>query len=58
MSVLDHYTKATEYESVLVSFLMVLSIRADHGWEDFSGFTPILSTIVTIAQLFHHKIYR
>ncbi|KAK0760426.1 hypothetical protein N5P37_006620 [Trichoderma harzianum] len=29
ISTLDHFTKATEYDSVLVSFLMVLSVRVD-----------------------------
>ncbi|SCV59328.1 uncharacterized protein FFFS_13897 [Fusarium fujikuroi] len=29
ISVLDHFTKDTEYDSVLVSFLTVLSVRAD-----------------------------
>ncbi|KAK1621515.1 hypothetical protein BDP81DRAFT_512085 [Colletotrichum phormii] len=29
ISVLDHFTKDSEYDSVLVSFLTVLSIRAD-----------------------------
>lgn len=29
ISILNHFTKDTEYNSVLVSFLTVLSIRAD-----------------------------
>jgi len=29
ISVLDHFTKDTEYDSVLVSFLTVLSVRVD-----------------------------
>ena len=33
ISVLDHFTKDTEYDSVLVSFLTVLSVRADGTWE-------------------------
>ncbi|KAK2035691.1 hypothetical protein LZ31DRAFT_486258, partial [Colletotrichum somersetense] len=52
LSVLDHQTKGTEYDSILVSFFMVLSIRADYGWEDFSSFTPKLSAITTMARLF------
>ncbi|KAM0277281.1 hypothetical protein ACHAQH_005940 [Verticillium albo-atrum] len=51
ISILDHETKDTEYESILVSFLMVLSIRADHGWESFSNFTPKLSAIVAVSRL-------
>ena len=31
--VLDHFTKDTGYDSVLVSFLTVLSVRADGTWE-------------------------
>jgi hypothetical protein len=29
ISILDYYTKATEYNSILVSFIMVLSVRPD-----------------------------
>ncbi|KAF5709485.1 nwd1 protein [Fusarium globosum] len=38
ISVLDHFTKDTEYDSVLVSFLTV-SVRADGTWEGYEGFT-------------------
>jgi hypothetical protein len=31
IAILDHYTKEMEYISVLVSFLMVLSVREDGG---------------------------
>lgn len=36
----------------MVSFLIVLSIRLDKTWESFSAFTPKLSTIIAISQLF------
>lgn len=52
ISVLDHETKDTEYESILVSFITVLSIRADHGWEDYGSFTPKLSAVATMSRLF------
>jgi hypothetical protein len=29
ISILDHFTKDTEYDSVLISFLTILSVRAD-----------------------------
>ncbi|KAH7459260.1 hypothetical protein FOMA001_g20082 [Fusarium oxysporum f. sp. matthiolae] len=51
ISVLDHFTKDTEYDSVLVSFLTVLSVRADGTWEGYEGFTPKLSAIMAISRL-------
>ncbi|KAK1633201.1 hypothetical protein BDP81DRAFT_452314 [Colletotrichum phormii] len=51
ISVLDHFTKDSEYDSVLVSFLTVLSIRADGAWEGYGGFTPKLSAIMAISRL-------
>lgn len=51
ISTLDHFTKATEYDSVLVSFLMVLSVRADDQWESYGNFTPKLSGIMSVARL-------
>ncbi|RKK19457.1 hypothetical protein BFJ66_g15721 [Fusarium oxysporum f. sp. cepae] len=51
ISVLDHFTKDTEYDSVLVSFLTVLSVRADGMWEGYKGFTPKLSAIMAISRL-------
>ncbi|KAF5268072.1 hypothetical protein FOXYS1_1041 [Fusarium oxysporum] len=51
ISILDHFTKDTEYGSVLVSFLTVLSVRADGTWEGYAGFTPKLSAIMAISRL-------
>lgn len=51
ISILDHFTKDTEYDSVLVSFLTVLSIRADGTWESYDNFTPKLSAIMAISRL-------
>ncbi|KAM6513757.1 hypothetical protein FALCPG4_014975 [Fusarium falciforme] len=51
ISVLDHFTKDTEYDSVLVSFLTVLSVRADGTWEGYANFTPKLSAIMAIPRL-------
>ncbi|EGU72775.1 hypothetical protein FOXB_16716, partial [Fusarium oxysporum f. sp. conglutinans Fo5176] len=52
ISVLDHFTKVTEYDSILVSFLTVLSIRDDKTWETFANFTPKLSAIMAISRVF------
>ncbi|KAJ3453241.1 hypothetical protein MRS44_018896 [Fusarium solani] len=52
VSVLDHFTKSTEYDSVLVSFLMVLSIRNDNTWESYTNFTPKLSAVMAISRVF------
>jgi RecQ family ATP-dependent DNA helicase len=51
ISILDHLTKDTEYDSILVSFLTVLSIRPDDTWEGYSNFTPKLSAIMAISRL-------
>jgi hypothetical protein len=51
ISVLDHFTKDSEYDSVLVSFLTVLSVRADGSWEGYANFTPKLSAIMAISRL-------
>jgi hypothetical protein len=52
ISVLDHFTKVTEYDSILVSFLTVLSIRDDKTWETFANFTPKLSAIMAVSRVF------
>ncbi|KAJ4138000.1 hypothetical protein NW754_001360 [Fusarium falciforme] len=52
VSVLDHFTKSTEYDSVLVSFLMVLSIQNDNTWESYTNFTPKLSAVMAISRVF------
>ncbi|KAM6513777.1 hypothetical protein FALCPG4_014992 [Fusarium falciforme] len=51
ISVLDHFTKDTEYDSVLVSFLTVLSVCADGTWEGYANFTPKLSVIMAVSRL-------
>lgn len=51
ISILNHFTKDTEYNSVLVSFLTVLSICADGTWESYNNFTLKLSAIMTISRL-------
>jgi hypothetical protein len=52
ISVLDHFTKVTEYNSILVSFLTVLSIRDNKTWETYANFTPKLSAIIAVSQVF------
>ncbi|KAK2684852.1 hypothetical protein QWA68_016129 [Fusarium oxysporum] len=41
----------TEYDSVLVSFLTVISVQTDGTWEGYGGFTPKLSAIMAISRL-------
>nr|CEG03630.1 unnamed protein product [Fusarium acuminatum CS5907] len=52
ISILDHFTKDTEYDSVLVSFLTVLSVRVDGTWEGYGGFMLKLSAIIAISRLY------
>ncbi|KAJ3455642.1 hypothetical protein MRS44_017124 [Fusarium solani] len=51
ISVLDHFTKDTEHDSVLVSFLTVLSVRADGTWEGYANSTPQLSSLQPLCAL-------
>ena len=51
IAILDHYTKNSEYDSILISFLTILSLRADGTWESYLGFTPKLSAILAISRL-------
>lgn len=51
ISVLNHCTKITDYNSILVSFLIVLSIYADDTWEIYFGFTSKLSAIMAISRV-------
>ncbi|KAL6412376.1 uncharacterized protein AUP68_03578, partial [Ilyonectria robusta] len=51
ISILNHFTKTTEYQSILISFLIVLSIRSNKTWEIYSNFTPKLSAIIAISRL-------
>ncbi|KAH6957458.1 hypothetical protein DER45DRAFT_615391 [Fusarium avenaceum] len=48
----DIDNKVTEYDSILVSFLTVLSIRDDKTWETYTNFTPKLSAIMAISRVF------
>lgn len=50
--ILDYYIKATEYNSILVSFIMVLSVRPDKIWEIFINLTLKLSAIIALSRLF------
>ncbi|KAH7242834.1 hypothetical protein B0J15DRAFT_371399, partial [Fusarium solani] len=51
ISILDHQTKDSEFDSVMVSFLTVLSISPDGSWLGFETFTPFLSALVSISRL-------
>lgn len=48
---LDHQTKGHEHESVVISFLTVLSCRSDGLWESYENFTPYLSALIAIFRL-------
>ncbi|KAM6504808.1 hypothetical protein FSOLCH5_015297 [Fusarium solani] len=52
ISVLDHFTKTTEYQSVLVSFSMVFCIRKDKTWESFNTVTSNISGLMAMSRLF------
>ncbi|TKW60305.1 MAG: DUF3505 domain-containing protein [Blastochloris viridis] len=51
ISILDHQTKDSEFNSVMVSFLTVLSISPNGSWLSFETFTPFLSALVSISRL-------
>jgi hypothetical protein len=48
---LDHETEVTEYGSIIISFIMVLSVRTDKTWETYLNLTPELSAIKAISHL-------
>ncbi|KAF4449204.1 hypothetical protein F53441_7480 [Fusarium austroafricanum] len=52
ISILNYFTKVTKYDSILVSFLTILSIRDNKMWETFANFTPKLSAIMAISWVF------
>ncbi|KAJ4175501.1 hypothetical protein NW767_015765 [Fusarium falciforme] len=51
MSLLHHHAKDAEHDSIMVSFLTVLSIAPDGTWHGFGIFTPWLSAIVAVSRL-------
>ncbi|KAG8352325.1 hypothetical protein FVEN_g9665 [Fusarium venenatum] len=52
IAILSQPIKDSEYNSILVSFLAVLSIAPDGSWHSFDTFTPWLSGIVSVSRLF------
>ncbi|KAF9773362.1 hypothetical protein IL306_008850 [Fusarium sp. DS 682] len=52
MAILRQQTKDSEHESIMVSFLSVLSIAPDGSWYSYDTFTPWLSGLVAISRLF------
>ena len=52
MSILRQQTKDSEHESIMVSFLSVLSIAPDGSWHQYDTFTPWLSGLISISRLF------
>lgn len=52
MTILRQQTKDSEHESIMVSFLSVLSIAPDGSWHQYDAFTPWLSGLVAISRLF------
>ncbi|KAF5658013.1 DNA helicase [Fusarium heterosporum] len=51
MTILRQHTKDSEHESIMVSFLSVLSIAPDGSWHQYDTFTPWLSGLVAISRL-------
>ncbi|KAM0348436.1 hypothetical protein ACHAP4_010951 [Fusarium culmorum] len=52
MTILCQQTKDSEHESIMVSFLSVLSIAPDGSWYSYDTFTPWLSGLIAISRLF------
>jgi superfamily II DNA helicase RecQ len=52
IALLGQPIKDSEHDSILVSFLAVLSVAPDGSWHGFETFTPWLSGIVSISRLF------
>ncbi|KAF5227225.1 hypothetical protein FAUST_11914, partial [Fusarium austroamericanum] len=51
MTILRQQTKDSEHESIMVSFLCVLSIAPDGSWYSYDTVTPWLSGLVSISRL-------
>ena len=51
MTILRQQTKDCEHESIVVSFLSVLSIAPDGSWHSYDTVTPWLSGLVSISCL-------
>ncbi|RBR06912.1 uncharacterized protein FIESC28_10883 [Fusarium coffeatum] len=51
MTILRQQTKDSEHESIMVSFLSVLSIAPDGSWYSYDTVTPWLSGLVSISRL-------
>lgn len=51
IAILSQPIKDSEHDSIMVSFLAVLSIAPDGSWHSFDTFTPWLSGIISISRL-------
>ncbi|KAH7228392.1 hypothetical protein B0J15DRAFT_375969, partial [Fusarium solani] len=51
IAVLNHTTKNSEFESVIVSFIQGLNITPDGSWHSFETFTPFLAALIGISRL-------
>nr|CEG05029.1 unnamed protein product [Fusarium clavum] len=49
--ILRQKTKDSEHESIMVSFLCVLSIAPDGSWHQYDAYTPWLSALVSVYRL-------
>jgi RecQ family ATP-dependent DNA helicase len=52
IELLDHRLNQSEYENAIVSFLAVLGIEGQDQWTEPGNYTPHLSGLIKIAQLF------
>ncbi|KAM0540020.1 hypothetical protein ACHAPJ_013628, partial [Fusarium lateritium] len=51
MTILRQQTKDSEHDSIMVSFISVLSIAPDGSWYQYDACTPWLSGLVAISRL-------
>lgn len=51
ISILHHFTKDTEYNTALVSFLTLLTVRTYGARKGYPGFTPKFSALMAISCL-------
>ncbi|RGP76773.1 hypothetical protein FSPOR_6, partial [Fusarium sporotrichioides] len=51
MAILRQQTKDSEHESIMVSFLCVLSVAPDGSWYSYDTVTPWLSGLISISRL-------
>jgi len=51
ISILDHDTSRSDFNSVLISGLTALGVNAHGGFQAASDFTPVLSAVIKLARI-------